>query len=830
MVLRMTVPPRNGAGRTPRVTGGRLLALVLAAWVGEAAISSARAQQPPDKVRQQDQKTTKSKSMTEGLLATRGNPNAKMLVQADELVYDYQNDRVSAVGRVQIYYDGAILEADKVTHDRKTNRLFANGNVRYKTKDGRIIHGDTMELDQDFRDGFVDTFLLETPEKTRFAAKRAERSEGNITVFQSGVYTACEPCKNDPTRPPLWQIKATRIVHNEGEKVVYHEQATLEFLGVPIAYMPYFWHPDPTVKRQSGFLAPHFFSTSKLGIGVEIPYFWNMAPNYDLTFSVTPLSKQIGPLVKTEWRHRLPTGAYTVRTTGVFQQEPKAFSGTPGDNDFRGAIESSGQFHINKKWTWGWDATLVSDRTFFHDYSLKQPNDSEAVNQLYLTGQGDRSYFDLRGMGFIGFSQRDRQDQLPWIHPILDYSYILGQPVMGGELGFRMNFTSLSREQAEFSPTSTAALGSNACDITKIGFNPAAANCFLRGAPGDYTRMSAEMNWKRTLTTAWGIVVKPFASARLDTASVGTDNNFGVASYADAGRNNLVRGMATVGVETRWPFISVHSWGTQVVEPIAQFIIRPNENGIGRFPNEDAQSLVFDDTNLFAIDKYSGYDRVEGGSRLNLGVQYTANVHRYGMINVLFGQSYNLFGRNSFAFSGSTDPLTGQQTGLGLQSGLETDTSDYVGRVYFQPTGNLSFTSRFRWDKEQFALRRFEFETRSTWDRLTLSTIYARYEAQPLIGFLNRREGIYQTASLKLTDNWSVSGGIRYDLDSKKTDLGVISLAYIDECFATSFSYIADYTSLVTTRPVHKFLLRLNLRTIGGTGFSTHFGSDTTNP
>ncbi|MDO8534997.1 MAG: LPS-assembly protein LptD [Xanthobacteraceae bacterium] len=831
------------------------MALVLSAFIFDAGFSLAPAQESQTStpaVQLPGQKKPKSKkpaTLSEAVHAKQNaDPNAKMLVQANELVYDNQYDRVSAVGQVQIYYNGAILEADKVTFDRKTDRLFAQGNVIYKTKEGEIIYGDSLDLDRDFRDGFINSMLLETTDKTRFAAARADRSEGNLMVYQSGVYTACEPCKDDPKKPPLWQVKATRVIHNEGEKVIHYENASLEFFGQPIAWFPYFSHPDPTVKRKSGFLAPHFFSTSKIGAGVEIPYFWAMAPNYDTTFSVAPMTRQIGPLVKAEWRHRLLNGSYTIRAAGIFQQDKDAFirSGTPppglsqfepGYRNFRGSLESSGQFNITNKWSWGWDGMLLTDRTFPRDYTVQQHTASEKTNQLYLTGQGDRSYFDVRGMSFLGFSELDVQRQLPIIHPVLDYSNVIKDPVLGGEFGYRMNFTSLSRRQAEYNPiNSTAAAitgtGYNSCDARAILLATNPSNCVMRGMPGDYTRATAEFNWRRTLINGWGQMFTPFMAMRSDIASRDANNDFnsttaGSGSFIDPNRETLVRAMPTVGVETRWPFISVHSWGTQIFEPIAQMIVRPNETNIGRFPNEDAQSLIFDDTTLFAIDKYSGYDRVEGGTRANVGVQYTANINRFGMINMLFGQSYNLFGRNSFAYSGTIDPVTGQQTGLGLQSGLEQDVSDYVARIYFQPTGNLSFTSRFRFDKDNLDIHRFELETRSTWDRLSLSTIYARYDAQPLIGYLERREGIYQMAAYKFHDNWSISGGIRYDLDRGRVDLGTIGLSYIDECFAASFIYVADYTNIVDPHPVHKLMLRLNLRTLGGTGFSTSVGQTT---
>jgi LPS-assembly protein len=535
------------------------------------------------------------------------------------------------------------------------------------------------------------------------------------------------------------------------------------------------------------------------------------------------MTRQIGPLVSAEWRHRLVNGSYSIRAAGIFQQDKEAFLDngltTPGYRDFRGSIETAGQFRINDRWNWGWDAALFTDRFFSNDYSMaNQSVGSEKTSQVYLTGQGERSYFDARVMYFTGFSRLDNSGEMPVIHPIIDHSYVLDQPVLGGELGFRTNFVSLSRRDADFDPTIPVAATDTTTCITAV--NP--GNCLMRGMAGDYTRFSTEMHWRRTITNPWGMVIKPFATARLDVATRDSDGGANSNQFIESGRDNMARAMPAMGMEVRWPFISVHSWGTQIVEPIAQVVARPNESHIGRFPNEDAQSLVFDDTNLFAIDKYSGYDRVEGGTRANLGVQYTANIHRYGMVNMLFGQSYHLAGRNSYAYTDATN--------TGAESGLEHDVSDYVSRIYYQPVGNISYAARARFDKDNFDVRRLELEARSTWDQLSLSTIYARYDAQPQIGYTEKREGIYQTAALKFHENWTVFGGARYDLGRSEFDLAVVGLNYVDECFAATFSYVADYSNLTYTKPVHRIMLRMNLRTLGGTGFSTQVGSERTGP
>ncbi len=770
-------------------------------------------------------------------LASRRSGDGQMLVRADEVHYDYTNERVLASGKVQIYYSGSTLEAEKVIYDQKTKRLRAEGQVRLVEADGKIVYAEFLELSDDYRDGFVDSLRLDAADKTRFAARRADRTAGNTTVFQSGVYTACEACKEDPRKPPTWQVKAARIIHNEAEKMIYFEDARLEFFGFPVAYMPYFSAPDPTVKRKSGFLVPEVSVTGKYGVGVATPYYWALAPDYDATITPVITSKQ-GALLQGEWRQRLVNGAYSVRAAGIFQQDKEAFRNTdgstlPGYRDFRGIVSSSGRFDLAAKWVWGWDAALLSDRTFLQDYALARRNllrgenqwlgsgstdpfrssGSEAISQVFLAGRGERSYFDLRAVHFYGFSTFDQQSQLPIVHPVMDYSYVFIPPVFGGELGYKMNLTSLTRFQADFDPITQNAVTTNACEPTTA--DPAVktrANCLLRGIAGNYTRFSAETTWRRTITDPFGQVFTPFASVRADVASMSIRPDPGVSNYIPTGEDSLIRATPTVGVEYRYPFIALHSWGTQTFEPIAQLIVRPNEAGVRRLPNEDAQSLIFDDSNLFKVDKFSGWDRSEGGSRLNAGVQYTAQFNRAGSLNVLFGQSYQLFGKNSFAFGGPSN--------TGIESGLETNRSDYVARVAYQPNSTYLLVSRFRFDEQSFDVRRFELEGRTTFDRWAFSVLYGNYDKQPNLGFLERREGVLSTASVKLTQNWSALAGVRYDIGDKHLDQYRVGLGYIDDCFAISVNYITDYKYSGSSTSDHKVFLQINLRTLGGSGVS----------
>ena len=742
--------------------------------------------------------------------------DGQMLVQAVEVDYDYNNSRVSAVGNVQMFYNGTSIEADKVIYDQKTKRLHAEGNIRMTDADGKITYANIMDLSDDYRDGFVDSLRVDTADATRMAATRSDRTGGNYTVFENGVYTACAPCKDDPKKPPLWQVKGARIIHDQSDKMLYFENARLEFFGVPMMYMPYFSTPDPTVKRKSGFLMPGFSTVSTYGYGVEVPYYWAIAPDYDATFNPRFTTRQ-GVLFQAEFRQRLMSGSYQIRAYGIDQLDPGAFAGQPGDRQFRGGVETKGQFALNDKWVWGFDGVMLSDYYFMSDYRLAQYKDplnsflslpTEAISQLYLTGVGNRSYFDARTIYYLSFS--GFQQQVPVIHPVVDYSNVLNYPIFGGEVSYKTNFTSLTRNDAVFDPITTLANTSGLC--TTASADPLArmpTQCLLRGMPGTYTRLTGEVDWRRSFTDSAGEIWTPFASIRADGIDASISNQPGVSSFLPVGDTQALRVMPTVGLEYRYPFINVQPWGTTTVEPIAQVIIRPNESYAGKLPNEDAQSLVFDASNLFSVDKFSGYDRVEGGGRANVGVQATTQFDRGGSVNVLFGQSYQLFGLNSFAVADVTN--------TGVDSGLQNAKSDYVGSVNYSPNRTYTFSVRTRLDEQTLDINRLEVEGRAAFDRWSVSLMYGNYAAQPDLGYLTRREGLLGSASLKIATNWVVTGAARWDLVANNINQYIVGAGYVDDCFVLAANYVTSYSySAGTTPPVlsHAFMLQLGLRTL----------------
>src|SRR5208283_3937796 len=312
----------------------------------------------------------------------------KMFVEAAELRYDTDKNIVSAEGNARIYYKDRVLEADRVVYNRNTGRVYAEGHAKLTESDGTVIHAERFDLTDDFRDGFIESLRADTPPKpyywvpglgyqkgtykTYFSAPRAERIEGDTTVFDKGTYTTCEACKDNPDKPPLWRVRAKRIIHKNDEKMIYYEDAWLEFLGIPVAYVPFFSAPDPSVTRKSGILSPYLAYGNELGAGVGIPIFWALAPDYDLTFTPTYFSQQ-GFFAKAEWRQRLESGSYFIRATGISEQNPAVFPVSPygsGSQSARGSLESKGDFYIADEWKFGWEFTLLSDKWYLNDYHV----------------------------------------------------------------------------------------------------------------------------------------------------------------------------------------------------------------------------------------------------------------------------------------------------------------------------------------------------------------------------------------------------------------------------------------------------------------------------
>lgn len=725
------------------------LLCVLAPGLAQAADKS-----QPDPIRQQLGKLTE------------GNSTLPLLLQADNLIYDRENNRVIARGNVEVYYKNYALQADELIYDQGKNTLNAVGNVRIKEPDGALINADNISLTEDFREGFIKSFRVVTKDDARIAATNAYRQAGETTVFENGIYTPCKVCEKNPEKPPIWRIKASKVIHKKSEGNIYYEDAFLEMFGLPVVYLPGFSHPDPTVKRRTGFLAPIFGSSGDLGLTAETPFYYALSPSYDVTLAPM-ITTDAGILLKGEWRQRFNNGAYKVRVAGVYDDEPDGQS--LGKDEFRGSIETRGEFAINSMWRTGWDAIFESDDTFRRFYKLDGVFATDRISTAYLVGESDRNYFAANFYHFGGLTVRDDDDSDSRVHPVIDYNYIYGDPVLGGELSFDTNVLALSRDDG-----------------------------------GDTNRLVAEAKWRRTLTDGIGQQFTPFVTGRGDLYRVSSYDNL------ETGREDeFSRGTVAAGVEYRYPFVKTTAAATHVVEPIAQIIARPNITNPEDVPNEDARSLVFDDTLLFDWDKFSGYDRVETGTRANYGLQYTVQGFNGWSLRSVLGQSYHIAGDNPF-----------DETNIYAEnSGLERDASDYVAGFYLDLSKNLQLISQTRFAEDDLSVKRQDIAVTAALGPLLTSVNYVDAESLPDLD--GPREEVSAFAALKLSDVWTVFGDVRYDLALEQAIRDSVGIKYADECFMISVIYTQTHIEDGEIQPDESVLLRFDFKNLGGNETNT---------
>ncbi|AVA20977.1 MULTISPECIES: LPS-assembly protein LptD [unclassified Rhizobium] len=722
---------------------------------------------------------------------------SKLILSSNELVYNKDTQIVTASGAVQINYGGYKMVAQKVEYNQKSGRMTAIGNVELISPDGNRMYGDKMDVTDSFSDGFVNALRIEMPDNTRMAAEKGERVGGNQLILTKGVYTACLPC-SEQGRAPLWQVKAQRVVQNGVTHTVRLEHARFELFGQPIAYVPWIEVPDNTVKRKSGFLFPSMSYSENLGFGVKVPYYYVISPSMDATISATGYTSQ-GLLLEGEFRQRFENGTHILRVAGINQMSPDQFTANTSDAEHktRGVISSKADFRINPRWTFGWDVMAQSDNNFSRTYGLQGLSQSTHTNDIYLTGLGKRNYFDMRAFYYDIQDADDNstaEKQQAVVYPSVDYHYVDPNSVYGGELSATMNFTHLSRDKASVLD-----------NVNNLG--DASLNDRFLGLSGSYTRLTTELQWQRTFTTDQGLVLTPLAAARGDIYGLGMDapngdysGNYDTSDYA-------TRGMVTGGLEAKYPFLISTSNSTHVFEPIAQIYVRPDEQLAGRLPNEDAQSFVFDATNLFDRDKFSGFDRVEGGTRANVGWRYTGSFDSGYKLQHIFGQSYQLAGRNSFA----TDDLVG----AGSDSGLETTRSDYVTMFGLTTPQGISLSQSYRFDEKDFAFRRGDTQVGFANDDFQTSVTYTHIAAQPQYGFTSDQDEIQTRAQIKFKNYWSVFGTVSYDLNDSEITRQGIGLSYEDECTIFSVSFLDKKDSTNQSGSDWSIGARITFRTLG---------------
>jgi LPS-assembly protein len=657
---------------------------------------------------------------------------------ADEAGYDQDLGVYVARGHVEMAQDDRVVMADTITYNERSKTISASGNVALVMPSGDTVFANYVDLSDDFKDGVIKSFRALLRDKSRLAAYSVHRVGGTKEILNKAVYTPCLPCKTDPTRQPVWQIKANQVVRDQTAETITYHDAWMEMWGVPVFYTPWFQHPDVGVERKSGLLNPTFsVSSGRSGVQVRQPYFIVLDDDKDVTLSpiarVTGDPDPAGGVLVGEYRQRVPNGVFTLEASGTYEAEP---DDDESNRDLRGHIAGQGLFNLNRDWRWGFNFKNTTDKDYLRQYHLGSRRWLE--DTLWSEGFFGRSYFEARGYGWQTTDDNLRDDTAPIIAPLLSYNFSSEPGYAGGTWGLNVGMMNLLRREGR-----------------------------------DSFRVSMQPSWTLPYTSSWGDIYELrlsvdaslYATNRTDPDS----DNFDPSSETDTFDGVTGRVFPQASLKWRYPFVKPGENFTQVLQPIVQLVMAPDCCNSGKIPNEDSRAFEWDDTKLFSANRFTGLDRADSGSRVNYGLEWSAYNNQGGRAEVFLGQSYQFIRSND-------EPD---------DSGIDSDLTDIVGRVSLQPNTLFNATYRFRFDTDQAEMKRQEVGVSAGTTEFRGSVNYVHLADNEDFG---SREQISTSFNAKLFEYWSVSAGAGYDLVDERVNSISGGFGYNDECFGINLN------------------------------------------
>lgn len=676
-----------------------------------------------------------------------------LLLQAGRLVYDFEAERVTAEEDVELVVGEQVLKARRLVYDRHGDRVTAEGDVVWLRPGGEALFADVVEVTGDLREGFARHVGARLDDDVRIAANAATRREGRWTVFEKAVYS---PCPTACEGKPLWQVRARRVVHDMRTRTLVYEHAVLEFLGVPIAWLPRFEHADPTVERRTGFLAPEIGTDSTLGFTLETPFYIDLAPNRDLT--LTPgLATREGPTLALEFRDLEPLGLTELGGSLAWAREYRRQTDDERHRTLRGHIEGRGNYARGDD-RFGFEFALASDNTYLDTFGYS--DEDVLLERAFFERYAAPGFGSLELLGFQGLRETDDQGLIPLALPLFELRR-RGGPLAGGAF-WDAGIDGLSLFRTEGRDTQRLGAGAG-LEIPRLG------------PIGDL--------WRLRL------------SARADLYRTDGDRvGLGGGPSEVAGRF-LPRAEASWS----WPLVGGTGSWSHVLEPQAGLYWDRPRGDRDAIANEDSLSFEFDETNLFAASRFTGVDRVEEGLRFVYGVRSTSIGPGGFRVSGMIGQLVQLDGGTPFPHD----------------VGLDGRYSDLVGRLDLSPSEWFDASYRFRFDPADLGFRRNDIALLFGPPRLRFRLHYVELGAEGAGGGVTSREQLVAGIRLEASERLTLGFQTRYDLDDSQPVTTAAGFVWRHSCLTLTAGVERRFTEKGELRDETSFKLRIGLATLG---------------
>jgi len=659
-------------------------------------------------------------------------PSSPAAIEANTLTFDRASNVILASGDVVLKRDGYTLTGQNLTYHRGSSDVYFTGAVTIRDPSGNLTETTNLEITGEMKQAFLDAMTITTYDGARITADSADYDAALQTLLVNATYAPCGECIDDKGRRIGWSMKAKRIISN-ADGSLYMDQPSLAILGIPVAWLPFFWLSDTSEEALARVPKPTYWYTDKTGHALTVTSTVHSTRWTDVVLTPTLMSRQ-GLLLGAEWTQRFDGGSFTVKGSGLYQRDQSAFTFSEAQRDWRGAAQFSGSFTPIADWTVGMSYTAFTDAAYLPDYTRTDAKSS--VNEVYATNLTRNTFINARVQNFnqLGDVTESSQGQQGQTLPTVRFEHIEDLPSGLGRIEISGRLLGVHRDY----DSTTSANG------TPYAF----------GYAGNKQHASFQAGWQNQYVGGGGLVFTPYLGGRADAAYY--DGGSGIGP----GATTLWSATPIAAMDVRFPMAANDGQTVHLVEPIAQLVYRGSDTTAVGITNDDAQSFVFDDTNLFSFNRFSGSDRQETGLRANIGGRYQANFSDGAYLELIAGQSFQLAGANAF---GAADPA---QTAAG--GGLDMTASHTVVGAYGAFESGIKIGAKLQIDAFKPRIARSGFGASFARDGYSASLDYNYLAANAVSGVTSDQHEVGVGVGVPVADYWTIKAASYWDLQAGK--------------------------------------------------------------
>ena len=657
-----------------------------------------------------------------------------------------------ASGSVTVWQGDTKITANKISYEGTINSLEITGPIRLTDGTGTVILADQAALSQDLSQGLIKSARIILNKQVQIAAAQISRVNSRYTQAYKVAATSCYVCAG---KTPLWQIRAQRIVHDKLEKQLHFDNAQLRIMDLPVLFFPYLRLPDPSLKRASGFLVPQVTTSTTLGTAIRTPYFFKLGDHKD--FTLTPILSSRTNTLGFRYREAFQTGKLSLE--GAVSRDNLSTDRN------RGYLFGTANYELDKDYKLDVQVQTVSDPSYFYEYDVAKIDRLETKISFNRTKRYENS--ELRFSNYHSLRDSDSNATQPTLVAEGIYQQRIVPSSIGGVLDLESSFLASYRYS----------------DIDSDGD----ADGYVDGY--DTARLSLVANWQRNYSFQNGSIV--------DVESQVETSQYVVRQHENVDPN-ITRISTAAAVGLRWPLSRrLKDGGMQRIEPHVQLVGMNSHSE--KIPNQDSTRVEFDEGNLYRLNRGPGFDQIETGARINIGV---SGYNQYKTKTKIGWEVGRVYRGNGFEKFSKASGLSGSVSDWLVAGAIETPSGiELVARALLKDLGYIK-----------------KAEARMAWKNPThkIAATYVGLSADTLEGRATPLSSLALNWQYRFAPDWQSASDFQFNATNGKLSKLNFGLKYANECVDVNFSASRHFSTSTTFSNKTEFGLSVEL-----SGFSS---------